>query len=466
VAKQNTPQFSDPSDKHPPGTWLPVRNSIQRILAPVERFLAIEASSGIVLIIAAAAALIWANSPWRGVYLDIWHTPIGFQFGAAVFTKDLHFWINDGLMTVFFFIVGLEIRREIQAGELSSLRRAALPLAAALGGMVVPALIFIAINWGRSSSTGWAIPMATDIAFAVGVLALLGKRVTPALRILLLALAVIDDVGAIFVIAVFYSSDLAVLGFVLLGLGILGVLMLQMLGVRASPAYLIPALVAWGGAYAAGIHPTLAGVIVGLMTPSTSWFGPERFLEQTEARIRSLRRSGITDDRALLPHLATLRVANREAVSPVERLQHVLHPWVAFGVMPLFAFANAGVALGAVSFQGDAVWVFLGVSLGLLLGKPVGIISLSWLSTRLGTAALPSSSGWAEISIIGMVGGIGFTMALFIAQLAFPAGPLLEAAKLAILCGSGAAAAGSLIVGRRVLQRDRKSSSEDATPAV
>jgi Na+:H+ antiporter, NhaA family len=454
MAKINTPPSSNSPDCHPPGVWLSARKGVQRILAPVERFLVIEAASGIVLMIAAVAALVWANSPWRQSYIDLWHIPVGFRLGGIAFERDLHFWINDGLMTIFFFVVGLEIRREIHGGELSEIRRAALPLAAALGGMLVPAMIFLAMNDGRSSVEGWAIPIATDIAFAVGALALLGKRVTPALRILLLALAVIDDVGAILVIALFYSSDIAPVGFVILGFGILGIFGLQLLGVRSTFAYVTPALVAWWGAYVAGIHPTLAGVIVGLVTPVTAWYGVQRFLEQTESRVRSLRKKGVPDDRTLLPHLDTLRVANREAVSPVERLQHSLHAWVAFGIMPLFAFANAGVPLAQISFEGDAFWVFLGVAIGLLIGKPIGILGLSWLAVRLGAAALPKGVQWAQITVVGLVAGIGFTMALFMAQLAFPTGPLLETAKFAILCASGFAGAMSLVLGYRILRTE------------
>lgn len=449
MARANTPNPSN-LNSYPPNTWL--RNGVQRILAPVERFLAVEAASGIVLMFAAIVALVWANSPWRIAYANLWHIPIGFRFGAFAFERDLHFWINDGLMTIFFFVVGLEIRREIHSGELSEIRRAALPLVAAVGGMLVPALTFLAINHGRESETGWAIPMATDIAFAVGALALLGKRVAPALRILLLALAVIDDVGAILVIALFYSSAIAAVGFVVLGLGILIILNLQILGVRSPWAYVPPALGVWAGAYVGGIHPTLAGVIVGFMTPVTAWYGAERFLDQTEARIRSLRITGISDHQTLLPHLDKLRVVNREAVAPVERLQHAMHRWVAFGIMPLFAFANAGVPLGQISFEGDALWVFLGVVVGLMVGEPIGILGLSWLSTRLGAAALPTGVQWSEISVVGLVGGIGFTMALFIAQLAFAPGPLLETAKLAILCGSGFTGLLSLVIGYRILK--------------
>jgi NhaA family Na+:H+ antiporter len=407
--------------------------------------------------IAAVAALIWVNSPWRQSYLDLLHIPIGFRFGAVAFERDLHFWINDGLMTIFFFVVGLEIRREIHNGELSELRRAALPLAAALGGMVLPAMIYLSMNVGRSSAEGWAIPMATDIAFAVGALALLGKRVPPALRILLLALAVIDDVGAVMVIAMFYSSEIVAAGFALIGGGILAILGLQLLSVRSSFAYITPALIVWWGAFVGGIHPTLAGVILGLVTPVNPWYGAQNFLEQLESRIQALRKKGISDHRRLLPHLDILSVASREAASPVERLQHSLHGWVAFGIMPLFAFANAGVPLGKISFQGDASWVFLGVAVGLIVGKPMGILAFSWLAVRLGVAVLPKAVQWPQITVIGMVAGIGFTMALFVAQLAFPSGPFIETAKLGILCASGIAGALTLVLGYRILKTDSTS---------
>jgi NhaA family Na+:H+ antiporter len=430
---------------------------VQRILSPVERFLAIEAASGAVLMIAAVAAIVWANSPWNALYSHLWNTPFGFKFANFVFERDLRFWLNDGLMTVFFFVVGLEIRREIHSGELSEIRRALLPLAAALGGMLVPAVIFLGLNAGRPSATGWAVPMATDIAFAVGALALLGKRVSPAIRILLLALAVIDDVGAIVVIALFYSANINAVGFAVLGLGILATIVMQLFGVRSTLAYFVPGIVIWAGTYLAGIHPTLAGVLIAFMTPVTAWYGADEFLNQTEAGVRSLRTDGIPDDRDLLPHLDTLKTANREAVSPVERLQHSMHGWVAFGIMPLFALANAGVPLGQISFTGDAKWVFWGVAVGLTLGKPIGIVMVSWLTARCGLTALPNGVRWSHITVVGIVGGIGFTMALYIAQLAFPPGVELETAKFAILCGSVLAGILSLIVGQKVLKFSRDS---------
>jgi NhaA family Na+:H+ antiporter len=440
----------DPQDfGPPPGTWLPLHRTAQGLRRPVERFLAIEAASGILLLVAAAVALAWANSPWSASYSALWHTPIGIRIGGLAFERDLAWWINDGLMVIFFFVVGLEIRREIHQGELSDLRRAALPLMAALGGMLVPALIYVGFNAGRPTLDGWGIPMATDIAFAVGVLTLLGPRVAPALRILLLALAVIDDVGAILVIALFYSSGIEAAGMGVMGGGVLGVLVLQWLGVRSPWAYVMPVVVVWGGAYAGGIHPTLAGVLAGLLTPVKAWLGVPGFVSVAEQHLTSLRR-GVIDHHTLLD-LDGLERARAEAVAPVVRLQHALHGWVAFGIMPLFALANAGVPLGSASFAGDGLAVFAGVGLGLVLGKVLGIFVFSWLAVRLGLAALPTGVGWLGVGIVGLVGGIGFTMALFVASLALPPGAMLETAKLAILCGSFAAVIVALVVGRVAL---------------
>jgi NhaA family Na+:H+ antiporter len=409
MADHDRSDIKNPQNRNPPGTSTPAQRRVKRILAPVERFLAIEAASGIVLMTAALVALVWANSPWRAAYEGLWHIPIGIRAGSFALERELHFWINDGLMTIFFFVVGLEIRREIHLGELSELRKATLPLAAAFGGMLAPALIFLALNVGRESVVGWAVPTATDIAFAVGALALLSKRVAPAMRVLLLALAVIDDVGAIVVIALFYSAEISATGFAVVAIGVLLILALQSLGIRSPVPYILPGIAVWAGMYISGIHPTLAGVIVGMMTPVTPRPG--------------------------------------EAISPVERLEHLLHGWVAFVIMPVFAFANAGVTVGALSISGDGLRVFLGIAIGLTVGKPVGILALSWIAVRFGLAALPHAVGWRQVSVVGIVGGIGFTMSLFIAQLAFVQGPLLEIAKLAVLTGSAVAAIMSLVAG-------------------
>jgi NhaA family Na+:H+ antiporter len=396
------------------------------------------------------------NSPLRHLYARVWHTPMGFRFGPWSFERDLHFWINDGLMTVFFFVVGLEIRREIHRGELSELRRATLPLAAALGGMITPALIFFAFNRGRPSVVGWGVPMATDIAFAVGVLALLGKRVAPALRILLLALAVIDDVGAIIVIGLFYSAGFSGMGLLVAGLGVVGIVVLQKVGVRSPLLYIVPALVVWAGVYAAGVHPTLAGVLIGLMTPVRAWYGTRRFLDVTESNVQSLREKDASDEHGFLPQLDAIADARREAVSPSERVQHALHGWVAFVIMPLFALANAGVPLGHATLTGDGLRVFLGVTVGLVLGKLIGVLAFSWTARRLRLTRLPTGIRWRDLAVVGLCAGIGFTMALFIAQLAFPSGPLVETAKLAILCASAISACAAIALGRGVLRTERE----------
>lgn len=437
----------------PPGAWSPARRLARAAIAPVERFLAIEASSGLVLIAAAAIALGLANSPLRDAYAHLWHTPIGIRFGAFAFERDLHFWVNDGLMTIFFFVVGLEIRREIAHGELSELRRAALPIAAAVGGMVVPALLFVALNRGGAGHSGWGIPMATDIAFAVGVLTLLGKNVAPALRILLLALAVIDDLGAILVIALFYSQGIDPHGFAVVGAGIGTTLLMQKIGARAPVAYLVPGIVTWAGALVLGIHPTLAGVIMGLLTPVKAWFGSDAFVERAATNIDEIRaKAPSATEHELMPHLDAINAARREAVAPVERLQHALHGWVAYGIMPVFALANAGVPLGSATLDGDGLRVFLGVGLGLAIGKPIGVLVASRALVALGAGALPSGVAWKAVSVVGAVAGIGFTMALFVAQLALPPGPLLETAKLGILAGSAVSAIAGFIVGRIVLR--------------
>ena len=450
--------MSEPPDLGPPpGIWSPAHRAVLALRRAVERFLAIEAASGILLCAAAAVALAWANSPWSASYDALWHAPLGLRVGDFAFERDLHFWINDGLMVIFFFVVGLEIRHEIHDGELSNLRRAALPVAAALGGMLVPALIFTAFNQGRPTLDGWGIPMATDIAFAVGVLTLLGSRVAPPLRILLLALAVIDDVGAILVIALLYSSGIEAAGMGVLAAGIGGVLAMQAIGVRSPWAYVLPALVTWGGAYAGGVHPTLAGVIVGLLTPVEAWLGPGRFVERALGHVEGAQTAA--DRRALRVHLDGLARARAEALAPVERLQHALHGWVFFGIMPLFALANAGVPLGSASFSGDGLAVFAGVGLGLVAGKLVGIVAFAGLAVRAGLAALPTGVGWPGVTVVGLVGGIGFTMALFIADLALPPGPVLETAKLAILGGSLLAAVVALLVGRVALPREPRSAA-------
>ncbi len=451
----------------PPGASFRARRFALQLVRPVEKFLHVEASSGILLLATAVIALVWANSPWASTYEHLLHTPISLGFGEHAFTRTVHFWINEILMVVFFFVVGLEVRRELFEGELSEPRRAALPVAAALGGMIVPATIYLSLNADSPAAHGWGVPMATDIAFAVGVLALLGRRVPAALRVLLLALAIIDDIGAILVIALFYSSGVAVSGLAIVGLGVVTVLIMQRVGLRNPFIYVAPGILVWGGMLHAGIHPTIAGVILGLLTPVRSWFGHEGFLAETALALDSLRRKVASekDLRKLLPELQRINVARREAIPPVTRIEAALHPWVAFGIMPLFALANAGVALGGLGDGlSEATGMALGVGLGLVVGKPLGIVAFSWLAVRLGLASLPRGVSWGGVLVVGCVAGIGFTMALFIGALAFFDASTLAVAKLAVLSASAVAGGVGLVVGYRILPLGQSTDVGSTTP--
>ena len=438
-------------DSAPPEAWPPLVRVARLAGRPLERFLGIEAASGILLLVAAAVALAWANSPWAEIYARLWHTPIGMRVGPFEFQRSLEWFVNDGLMAIFFFVVGLEIRREIHHGELSEWRRAALPVAAALGGMLAPAALYWLVAGAPDTRSGWGVPMATDIAFTVGILTLLGKRVPAALRVLLLALAVIDDLGAIVVIAVFYSSGVAVSGLVVAALGVGGILVMQRFGIRTKLAYLAPALIAWAGTYAAGIHPTVAGVVVGLITPVRAWLGAEGFVHDVQRELQRLPESADDSSHELAHALRRVDGARREAISPAASLIETLHPWVAYGIMPIFALANAGVAVSVGAIDAGASSVIAGVSVGLVLGKPVGVLFASFLTLRLRIAALPLGVTFSHLVVLGLVAGVGFTMALFIAQLAFADAALLAAAKLGVLAASGGAAVLSLIVGRSLL---------------
>ena len=374
------------------------------------------------LLVAAGIALIWANSPWAASYDALWH--LGITLPGTTLRPDLHFLINDGLMTLFFFVVGLEVRRELHDGTLADGRQASLPLIAALGGVLVPALIYL--NWSQDPATlpGWAVPTATDIAFAIGVLALLGKRVPPGLRILLLAIAIIDDIAAILIIAFVYSDGVSLAGLGISAAGILGVLALQRLGVWRPLVYLVPGAVIWLGLLQAGIHPVVGGVIVGLLTPAVP--NPEH-------------RPG-TDHRA-----------------PVVWLQERLHGWSTFLVMPLFALANAGVGIAGNPLGAELPRdIFSGVVVGLVLGKPVGILAASWLAARLGLVTLPAGVTWPGFAVIGCLAGIGFTMSIFIGGLAFDEGALLDAVKLGVLVASAVAAVLGLALGALLLRLEHR----------
>ncbi|EMR0793862.1 Na+/H+ antiporter NhaA [Pseudomonas aeruginosa] len=405
----------------------------ERAFATLERFLHIEAASGIVLLIAAAVALIWANSPFAPGYHALWHLPVSLGIGSLTVSQSLHFVINDGLMTIFFLVVGMEIRREIHEGALSNLRQASLPIMAALGGVAVPALIYVALNTDPSRLQGWAVPTATDIAFAVGVLALLGRSIPGNVRVFLLALAIIDDI-----IALFYSGGLDLSGFLVAAMGILVVLGFQRMGVGSAFAYVLPGAIVWTGLLMTGAHPTLAGVVLGMLTPVLSRPTREHPLDMVAYAAQKLRNhDDANDTHHLAMPLKQLRLAQRELLPPVLRVQTALHPWVAFGIMPLFALANAGVSMDGIDLSAaGAQWVMAGVGLALLLGKPLGVVGVSWLMVRLGWCRLPPGVSWGGIVLIGLLAGVGFTMSIFIAMLAFDNETLLGAAKLGVLAGS------------------------------
>ncbi len=431
----------------------------ERAFLAFERFLHIEAVSGIVLLCAAVVALAWANSPYADSYHALWHAPLSVRLGDWTFSQTLHFWINDVLMTVFFLVVGMEIRREIHAGALSDLRSAALPLAAAAGGVIVPALIYVAFNRAGPGHAGWAVPTATDIAFALGVLALLGRSIPSSIRIFLLALAIIDDIVAVLIIALFYSEGLDYSGAAVIATGIAMVLALQAMGVGSTLAYVLPAIIVWAGMLQLGIHPTLAGVVLGLITPVHSTPSRESPLRIAERAVHELGASadGDAPGDATTQPVRQLRWAQREMLPPVVRVQMALHPWVAYGVMPLFALANAGVSLDGIDLDhAGAEAVFIGILAGLVIGKPVGVVAASWLAVKAGWCRLPAGMDWLGVLLVGLLAGIGFTMSIFIAMLAFADPGLLAVAKLGILLASLSSALVGLAWAVFVVRRRRR----------
>jgi NhaA family Na+:H+ antiporter len=438
------------AETHAPDVEFPEKR-IDRLVAPIERFLHVEAASGIVLLAAAIAALALANSPLSESFLAFWQTPVELSFGSFELRHSLRHWINDGVMAIFFFVIGLEVKRELVIGELRDLRQASLPIAAALGGMIAPAGIYLALQLGEPGQAGWGIPMATDIAFVVGCMALLGPRVPHRFRVLILSLAIADDIGAILVIAVGYTDTIR-LGFLLGGFVAIGAMLgLERLGVRSLGLYVLCGALIWFEFHESGVHATIAGVILGLLTPARAYLSESLFA-------KLLRRADqvLHGEWSTLPQRAgrvrRFQRAAREVVSPLEYLEHVLHPWVSFVIMPLFALANAGVPVSLSAF-GDPVAT--AVAAGLVVGKPVGILLFSWVAVRLGLAALPEGVGWGVLAGGGLLAGIGFTMALFIAGLALDA-PALDAAKVGILGASAVAAILGMLMLSRLLPRPER----------
>ena len=453
-----------PMDHQLPAEDLPRAQFLaERAFTTLQRFLHVEAVSGSVLLIAAGTALIWANSPFAPAYHALWHLPLSIGLGEFVFSRSLHFWINDTLMTVFFLVVGMEIRREVHEGALNSLNQAILPVVAAVGGVIAPALIYLSFNTDPVRGQGWAVPTATDIAFAVGVLALLGRSIPVNVRVFLLAIAIIDDVIAVLIIAFFYSGGLQFSGFIVVSLGILMVLGLQRVGVGFAPTYILPGAFVWIGVLLTGAHPTLAGVVLGLMTPVRPIpmrEPPLKVVSRVAEELRSSDAVRTKDTHRLELPLRQLRVAQREMLPPVVRVQTALHPWVAYGIMPLFALANAGISLTSVDLSGGAQFVMLGVGLALCAGKLIGVIGATWLAVRLGLCRLAPGVSWGGVCLVALLAGIGFTMSIFIAMLAFTDERLLNAAKLGVLLGSLVSAALGLGWGAGYAQRLRRAIGE------
>ncbi|MGC8762509.1 MAG: Na+/H+ antiporter NhaA [Acidobacteriota bacterium] len=419
---------------------------------PFREFFHTEAFGGVLLLIATLTALLWANGPWAASYRAVFSSPVTVGAGPFLLVKPLLLWINDGLMAVFFFVVGLEIKREILVGELASPSKALLPIAGALGGMAAPALLYAALARSGPEAAGWGIPMATDIAFALGVLALLGDRVPPSLKVFLAALAIVDDMGAVLVIAIFYSHGVA-LSYLSAGLALLLALAAAgALGLRRTSFFLGTGVVVWFCFLKSGIHPTVAGVLLAVTIPARVKAEGGTFLDRARKSLGKF--ASETGGGALLTPgqhgaLLELQEAAEAASSPLQRLEHALHPWVTFAIMPLFALANAGVRLDLGDPSGLWGPVTAGAALGLLLGKPVGVLLGAYAVVRPGLCAMPQGATWRTLAGVGCLAGIGFTMALFIAALAFGDGPLLTQAKVGILGASTVAgAAGALLLRR------------------
>ena len=423
------------------------------LLRPFQTFFRLQSASGILLLLSAVAALIWANSPAADSYFRLLNAKITVDVALLSISKPLLLWINDGLMAVFFFVVGLEIKREILMGELAAPKKAALSVAAAVGGMLVPAGIYSLLNAGGPGSAGWGIPMATDIAFTLGVIALLGRRVPLALKIFVTAVAIVDDLGAVLVIAIFYTEKLSLAS---LGIGA-GFLLLLILfnfgGVRRPLPYVLLGIALWIAFLKSGVHATIAGVLLALTIPANRLIDAPEYLLRVQGLVNEFAedvrpgRNELTEDQRDAVH--SLEVVSENVGTPLSRLEHALHPWVAFFIMPVFALANAGVAMGGEITMTNPVT--LGVILGLLLGKQLGILIFSWLSVRLGIAALPGDASWRQMWGLSLLCGIGFTMSLFIASLAFADPALLDNAKVGILTGSLL----SGLVGAAILVRAR-----------
>lgn len=411
-----------------------------KMLYAFQDFMTKEALSGILLFLATLLAVIVANSPLGQMYYDLWHMPLGMTFGTHSISMTLTYWIDDGLMALFFLMVGLEIKREMLVGELSSVQKAAFPVVAAIGGMVVPALIYVSLN--PDNPLGFGIPMATDIAFALGILMLLGKRVNPALKVFLVTLAVVDDLGAVLVVATVYTAEIQYQYFVHVGVVYALIWLLNFNKVKALSLYLVLGVFLWIYIHAIGIHATIAGVLLAFAIPIKSHIDEQRFLKTTRTYTKIFENH--IDKIPILNHyqihsLEQIAYSYDKVQNPLVRLEHNLHGFSAFVIMPLFAFSNAGVVIDFSTVNANLM-IVLGVVFGLLVGKPVGIFSFTYLATKLKIVTKPENICWQEIIAVGFLGGIGFTMSIFITHLAFLDESIIDAVKLGVFVASFIAA--------------------------
>jgi len=414
-----------------------------QILRPAQQFFDKEASSSILLISATAIALIWVNSSIGETYHSFWHIQISFTFGHFHISKTLLHWVNDGLMSLFFFTVGLEIKREILVGELATPKKALLPVIAALGGMIVPALIYAALNVGLPTIHGWGIPVATDIAFALGAVAVFGRKLPVGLRIFLAAFAIADDLGAVVIIAIFYTKEIVWSNLIISLFFIFGLAAANFFWIRQTLIYAILGLAVWFFVLGSGVHPTIAGVIVSFFVPARGRYDTDNFLqnikkitEKFECEEQSCGYSILLNQEHMYA-VQALELACHDVETPLQRLMHALHPWVAFLILPLFAMGNTGLIFRGIVFS-EAVSnpVILGIIFGLVVGKPIGILLFSYLSVKTGIASLPQEVRWSHIFGGAMLGGIGFTMSLFLSELSFSDPHIIDFARIAILAGS------------------------------
>ena len=415
---------------------------IDKLIRPVNNLLRNKPVSGVLLFLAVVVAMVWANSPWRETYHHLWTMPFSVGFGENyMISKTLHHWINDGLMAVFFFVVGLEIKREVMAGDLSTWKKASLPAAAAVGGMIFPAIIFSIFNWGTPTESGWGVPMATDIAFTLGVLSLLGNRIPLSLKLFLTALAIVDDLGAVLVIAFFYTDNLLLL-YLEYGAAFLAfLLLLNFLGVRRTRVYAIVGICGlWYAFLLSGVHATIAGVLLAFTIPAKARINKRGFINHVKTLLDKFQRTKSAEGQYLSEEeheiIEEIKEEREKIETPLQKLEYSLNPFVSFFILPLFALANAGIEIQPESWSGLLEPVSIGIVTGLIIGKCLGILSFSALFVKLGIAELPKNTNWGTIAGASIMAGIGFTMSIFISELAFEDPAVKAQAKLAILIAS------------------------------